>query len=1146
MVPFAWCQGLSQYSPSKIIPPAPTAASLGAYGNLSVGYYSGTPDINIPLYEIKTPSHSLPVRLQYSATGVRLNENAGWVGLGWSLVAGGVITRTVRGIDDLTYNGYHTAGALPPHNNNYEHVPNEDNWVKEKLYFDNIKEGSLDGEPDIFNFNFDAYSGKFSMGKRTDGSPVFMSERNNLKIEYLPDTRNWKITNGNGYLYYFGAKEWVSEDYTYSSDAGPIEADAPLNKFYFTPGVSVVTAWYLDSIVSPTSEAIRFFYSRRGESFGLVNTSEKALNLLGIYGQCQNHTPNFQSAYHYYIASKPTQLEAYLDSIVYRNGSVKFLASDREDVEYPDWNTQKPGKLSSIIIRDHAGERLKKYVFGYSYFDQNATKSGRLKLEAITEYGATDEEEKPPFTLAYFNLGLLPSKYAVNSIDHWGFYNGKNNKTLLPPQSSAQGQGVHSFPGADRSMHAEVSLKSGVLASITYPTGGSTHFDYEPHDYTNMKGDDRFRMVLTGKHVYSAPDYIYPYSHETEYFELKDTATAVSIDWNYEKVDQEGPDLMNVETIYGHVRNIDTGEWEADFSSAGRCPDNSGSNCTVTSGSAEKTLKMGRYMIYVRPVQGYIIRANANWLEKDTLSQRQGGGIRIKSIVNRSQGKPEQVRKFYYTEDEKPDGRSSGKLISPLQYFYHLKLSRSQWSCNYDPVFLVRMSSSIFPPGLSSKGTVVGYSKVAEVFGENGEGGRNVYYFHNGEDYVMGNSFPSLPTYSHPLGGKMAVMATFDSAGTLLRKVDYAYQVKEEKTLKGVKIYSESTFSPQSSLADYLIRYYDCVSAWSVLASEEESLYSPENMRMTTIKKYYYDNPSHKELTREQVARSDGSTLIRKFKYPGDYAPAGSGSFVAQMKLQHVISPVIEQQSLLKKDGLTKLLSASFTEYKLFHGKFFKPAVVYQLAANKPLADTTEASSFADQWKRHGAYQPEVYLDHYDAAGNLVQYHKAGEDTYQTYLWGYQGTVPVVEVKNASPAQVFYTSFEEGQEGIIADRSNPARTGRKYLNKGDYTIPFIPPSDGRAYKLSYWYYLAGKWHFSGELPFQPTIGAGTWLDEIRVYPAHAPMTTYTYHPSGGLSSMTDPNHLTTFYDYDDLSRLKGVKDDKGNILKKYEYHYADH
>jgi hypothetical protein len=44
-------QGISQepYEPGKVIPPSPTAASLGVYGNFKVGYYSGTPDITIPI-----------------------------------------------------------------------------------------------------------------------------------------------------------------------------------------------------------------------------------------------------------------------------------------------------------------------------------------------------------------------------------------------------------------------------------------------------------------------------------------------------------------------------------------------------------------------------------------------------------------------------------------------------------------------------------------------------------------------------------------------------------------------------------------------------------------------------------------------------------------------------------------------------------------------------------------------------------------------------------------------------------------------------------------------------------------------------------------------------------------------------------------
>lgn len=80
----------------KVIPPSPTAASLGIYGEFPVNYYSGTTSISIPIYDINTANHSLPIKLNYFSTGIRVGDNASWVGLGWSLSAAGVITKTTR------------------------------------------------------------------------------------------------------------------------------------------------------------------------------------------------------------------------------------------------------------------------------------------------------------------------------------------------------------------------------------------------------------------------------------------------------------------------------------------------------------------------------------------------------------------------------------------------------------------------------------------------------------------------------------------------------------------------------------------------------------------------------------------------------------------------------------------------------------------------------------------------------------------------------------------------------------------------------------------------------------------------------------------------------------------------------------------
>jgi YD repeat-containing protein len=52
------------------------------------------------------------------------------------------------------------------------------------------------------------------------------------------------------------------------------------------------------------------------------------------------------------------------------------------------------------------------------------------------------------------------------------------------------------------------------------------------------------------------------------------------------------------------------------------------------------------------------------------------------------------------------------------------------------------------------------------------------------------------------------------------------------------------------------------------------------------------------------------------------------------------------------------------------------------------------------------------------------------------------------------------------------------------------------------------------------------------------------MTTYTYEPLIGMTSQCDPNSRITYYDYDPFGRLMLVKDQDGNILKKYCYNYA--
>src|SRR5687767_13240499 len=86
-------QAQQKLSLESIIPPAPNAAELGKYGTYPVGTLTGIPEISIPLYEIQSGNLKLPISISYHASGVQVNQKSTDLGLGWSLNAGGTISR---------------------------------------------------------------------------------------------------------------------------------------------------------------------------------------------------------------------------------------------------------------------------------------------------------------------------------------------------------------------------------------------------------------------------------------------------------------------------------------------------------------------------------------------------------------------------------------------------------------------------------------------------------------------------------------------------------------------------------------------------------------------------------------------------------------------------------------------------------------------------------------------------------------------------------------------------------------------------------------------------------------------------------------------------------------------------------------------
>ncbi len=65
------------------------------------------------------------------------------------------------------------------------------------------------------------------------------------------------------------------------------------------------------------------------------------------------------------------------------------------------------------------------------------------------------------------------------------------------------------------------------------------------------------------------------------------------------------------------------------------------------------------------------------------------------------------------------------------------------------------------------------------------------------------------------------------------------------------------------------------------------------------------------------------------------------------------------------------------------------------------------------------------------------------------------------------------------------------------------------------------------------------------LDQLRTTFSKGQITTYTYDPLIGVTSVTDPKGISTFYEYDSHNRLKTIRDLDQNILKEYCYGYRE-
>ncbi len=208
--------------------PETSIAGLMKYESAKVNLATGIPDISLPMFTLPTRSNDISIGtfLSYHPSGARFNEPAGLSGKGWTLVAGGAISRTIMG------------------------TPDECNCINPQ----NVT--------DLYQFNFLGKSGRFYIIKDENGIPQLkMLENSGEKLEiqfaYNSSTGlvdSFTVFDNKGYKYVFDVFDTFTGAYPYITVWGGYVPDVLAYE-----GFTSRNAYHLTMIIDPNNKTLASF-----------------------------------------------------------------------------------------------------------------------------------------------------------------------------------------------------------------------------------------------------------------------------------------------------------------------------------------------------------------------------------------------------------------------------------------------------------------------------------------------------------------------------------------------------------------------------------------------------------------------------------------------------------------------------------------------------------------------------------------------------------------------------------------------------------------------------------------------------------------------------------------------------------------------
>jgi YD repeat-containing protein len=1100
---------------------AKTDVSLQGTGKMGdlydVNLYDGSVSVNVPIYNYKIDGLDLSVALSYDARGVKVNQAASSVGLNWSLMAGAYIERTVKGCPDEGHPVsliYHMHAGVPHTNPCYDDGPLEPNTMGKWVFDYGNTPITRDKEDDVFSVNLGGSAFRMMIHDISyDGSmqleKVVTYPKREVKVQVF---HNGGLLGKNGA--YEGLDEQNPNDYITF-----VIIDEKGNKFYFSPGdvrKDYHTApnalnpyyryrtqrWVVTKIETITGNVITFQY-------------RKFDNISYAYYKDQQVQERWEHSEVIDNASQPfsdtVKIES--DSIVNWTGWVSHVSR----IEYPngtsvifnfedDPNHQRcdlNGKdiIKSISIQNKLDNvytvNTKTYRFNYAYFHSPIIGNSNTEIS----YASSCDDIRQTFGLLpgqAMNHQLYGLRLKLKGIDLIGFdnatntpyYNFEYNSTPLPERLSPSQDYFGFYNGktpqfSSNGVSNPINLSNFAVPyhTYTYTNGNTISYGVDKSPDLNFAGACNLKKIKNNL------------GGEVEFY-FKDHV------------------LYNPTNSYSNNNNPLPTDYEGSNANDGLCIDKivfrdgyNVDNTTTTKYEFDDGQRFAR--------GGYCW--SLGWGSTD---------VNTNMPINVG-------RKFYYNEFVTPlptiGGSNHGYTYATVKNY------------GYNGEFLGSMKYK-FSNLIDGSGT----SNLKMKLAANTHQHHPEYFY----DYKM---------------GLLLETSNYSPNGDLLAK-------------------TTNTYAPNPGIVNHAVTYpssrttYDCTPAvdnykefYSIKMGKQSTTtatFIGQNSLTNTIS-YNYDR--YDNVTSINWTDADGNVNTKKFNY--NYTLINGQPMIDSLIFS------TDRQYLLATEVWKNIAGA---DYILSYNSATPPGGGHKsnnFRSLKTSQPVTSAQYSSSAFSSTMVTNDKVHS--FDDKANVIETNYE-DNTYFASIWDTRIGERIADATNAQYSQIAYTSFEGAYgsvgtfeyskgnwdfnpTGIIYSFTNGLvrpLTGRyHYVLTGSNPITsFNTLQAGVNYIVTFWATSApsiqcGSQSFTpqqiGQKQYwklysvtipgngnQVTIsstGTSVNLDELRMHPSAAKMTTATYEPLTGVSSENDVRNNITYYEYDALGNVKVIRDANGNI-----------